>query len=236
MTKKIIIWFCSVLAIAIIIVFTNSCKKDKENNSNNPIPTATVTDFDGNFYHTVTIGTQVWLKENLKVTHYRNGDSIQEITDQNNWYYLNTGAYCNYQNIATNSDTYGRLYNWFAVNDSRNICPDGWHIPTVAEWETLITYLGDSALAGGEMKEAGTQHWLTPNTGATNNSGFTALPAGSRSTNGFFYQIYMLTVWWSSTELNSTNAHCYMILFNESYINRPEYYKQAGCSVRCIKD
>jgi len=142
-----------------------------------------VTDIDGNVYHIVTIGTQVWMVENLKTTKFRDGSSIPNVTDAEEWVghgELHSGAYCNYDNTAANSNTYGSLYNWYAVVDERNICPTGWHIPSEAEWATLIAYLGGQDVAGGKMKEAGTAHWSTPNTGASNSSGFTALPGGSR--------------------------------------------------------
>lgn len=138
----------------------------------------TVTDYDGNVYQTVLIGDQCWMMENLKVTHYRNGDPIPHVTDGVTWGNLTSGAYCNYNNDEGNVATYGRLYNWYAVDDSRNIAPAGWHVPSDAEWQTLVDYLGGDAVAGGKMKEAGTTHWASPNTGATNESGFTALPGG----------------------------------------------------------
>jgi uncharacterized protein (TIGR02145 family) len=227
-----------IFIIMLLIIVATACKKENNNNDDDsiPPPVLTVTDVDGNVYQTVTIGTQVWMQENLRVTHYRNGDAIEQVTDSTAWYQLGTGAYCNYKNASSFSGTYGRLYNWFAVNDSRNICPVGWHIPTVAEWEVLIAYLGDSNSAGGKMKEAGTVRWYSPNTGADNSSGFTALPAGFRSANSLFGQMYMSTLWWSSTETNAILAECRMVLYNSSGINRPKIYKQVGCSVRCIKD
>jgi uncharacterized protein (TIGR02145 family) len=142
------------------------------------VETNTVTDIDGNIYHTVTIGTQVWMVENLKTTKYRNGDPIPNVTG-NAWAALTTGAYCWYNNdAATYKATYGALYNWYAVADSRNIAPTGWHVPTDAEWTTLTTFLGGESVAGGKLKETGTNHWTSPNTGATNETGFTALPGG----------------------------------------------------------
>ena len=151
--------------------------------------TGTVTDIDGNTYQTVKIGDQWWMAENLKVTCYRNGDAIPNITDGTTWASLSTGAYCEYNNDINNVATYGRLYNWYAVTDSRNIAPAGWHVPSDAEWKQLEMYLGMSQSEadatgwrgtdeGGKLKEVGTMHWNSPNTGATNESGFTALPGG----------------------------------------------------------
>jgi len=145
--------------------------------------TGTMTDIDGNVYETVTIGTQVWMAENLKVTHYRNGNTILHIIDWFSWFTL-TGAYCEYDNDVNNVAVYGRLYNWYAVNDSRYIAPVGWHVPSDAEWLTLVDYLGGDTVADGKMKEIGTTHWVSPNTGATNESGFSALPGGYRDYGG----------------------------------------------------
>ncbi|MEW5925574.1 MAG: FISUMP domain-containing protein, partial [Candidatus Zixiibacteriota bacterium] len=168
--------------------------------------TGTATDIDGNVYHTIKIGSQWWMVENLRVTHYKNGDPIPNVTDNAEWGGLTTGAYCDYSNNACYADAFGRLYNWHAVSDERDIAPDGWHVPSDAEWQILIDYLGGSAVAGGKMKEAGFGHWTAPNTGATNECGFTGLPAGSRDDDGYFGYIYGYTDIWSSTEYSSTSA------------------------------
>jgi len=198
----------------------------------------TVTDYDGNVYDTVHIGTQVWLKENLKVTHYRNGDSIPNVTDDVQWVNLTTGAaYCNYDNDVNAAITYGRLYNFYAVSDNRSICPTSWHVPTDIEWTTLITYLGGENVAGGKLKETGTTHWQSPNTGATNETGFTALPGGSRhSGDGSFLTIGYYGRWWSSTEYITTNAWTRDMAYNYSTVARTNYYKLSGFSVRCVMD
>jgi len=197
----------------------------------------TVTDIDGNVYNTITIGTQVWLKENLKVTHYRNGDSIPNVTDSTAWMNLTTDAYCNFNN-TTNSDTintYGRLYNWYAVNDNRNIAPEGWHVASDSEWTTLTTYFGGISVAGGKLKD--TTLWISPNAGATNESGFTALPGGGRYWMGF-KDINLLGYWWSSTEHVTYNYDAWnrAMFYDNSNVNKTGYYKYAGFSVRCIKD
>lgn len=199
--------------------------------------TGTVTDYDGNVYQTVKIGDQWWMAENLKATHYRNGEAIPNVTDKPTWVGLSTGAYCEYENNSTNVTTYGRLYNWYAVNDSRNIAPTGWHVPTDAEWITMTTYLGGGSVAGGKMKETGTTHWGSPNTGATNESGFTALPGGYRHSNGDFMSISYITYFWSSTESSSSNAWDRFLYYEDSVVNRyADDAKQYGCSVRCVKD
>jgi uncharacterized protein (TIGR02145 family) len=199
--------------------------------------TGTVTDIDGNVYQTVTIGTQVWMAENLKVTHYRNGDDIPNVTDSTAWDSLITGAYCNYDNDTAYVAVYGRLYNWYAVDDSRTIAPAGWHVPTDAEWDTFIYCLGGEAVAGGKMKEAGTAHWLSPNTGATDESGFSALPGGCRSLSGGFsssmgYGAYF----WSSTASSSYSAWSRYLSYYYSEVYRGYFYMQVGFSVRCVSD
>jgi uncharacterized protein (TIGR02145 family) len=198
----------------------------------------TMTDQDGNVYKTITIGKQTWMAENLRTTKYRNGEAIPEIIDNTAWW-INTGAYCNYKNTR-NTDTiatYGRLYNWFAVTDSRNIAPPGWHVPTDADWTTLTTYLGGESVAGGKLKETGTTHWHSPNAGATNETGFTALPGGFRDGSiGTFDGIGYSPYWWSSTESDSYVAWVRYIFYDISDVGRGYLYENFGFSVRCIKD
>jgi uncharacterized protein (TIGR02145 family) len=207
----------------------------------------TVTDYDGNVYQTVLIGDQCWMMENLKVTHYRNGDPIPHVTDGATWSELSTGAYCNYDNDPANVATYGRLYNWYAVDDSRNIAPEGWHVPSDDEWKQLEMYLGMSQAEaddvgwrgtdeGGKLKEAGTTHWYPPNEGATNESGFTALPGGYRSLKGNFFDMGYGAYFWSSTEDSSFYAWRRYLYYNYSQVSRYNYGKQFGFSVRCVRD
>ncbi len=209
----------------------------------------TVTDIDGNVYQTITIGDQVWMMENLKVTHYRNGDPIPNVTDGGTWEGLTTGAYCNYNNNEGNVATYGRLYNWYAVDDSRNIAPEGWHVPTDEEWKQLEMYLGMSQAEadadaldwrgtdeGGKLKETGTTHWNSPNEGATNESGFTALPGGFRHHSGNFGNMGYYAYFWSSTETSSSYAWYRNLGYSGSQVYRSNYYKQDGFSVRCVRD
>ena len=197
----------------------------------------TVTDIDGNVYHTVTIGAQTWMVENLKTTKYRNGESIANVTDNDGWNELRSGAYCNYYNSDENGITYGKLYNWFAVNDSRNIAPTGWHVSTDSEWTTLINYLGEEK-AGRKLKEAGKSHWEKPNKGATNSSGFTALPGGDRSGNGgTFLSIGRYGHWWSSSEGDSGYAWDRLMRCDDGDdVTRKRSSKEWGLSVRCLRD
>jgi len=195
----------------------------------------TVTDIDGNVYNTVIIGTQVWMVENLKTTKYRNGDPIPNVTGDAAWVALNTGAYCwDNNDAAPNKIAYGALYNWYSVADSRNIAPTGWHVPTDAEWTTLTTFLGGESVAGGKLKETGTTHWQI-NTGATNSSGFTALPGGIRYLS--FVGVGYNGNWWSSTANGAGDYAWIRYLYNDSaYVMRGYFYKLDGYSVRCVRD
>lgn len=230
------------------VVF-NGCKNGGDDTNGkttaafNPGKTyVTMTDQDGNEYETITIGTQTWMAENLRTTHYRNGEDIPEVTDNTAWTRLSTGAYCNYNNTR-NSDTiatYGRLYNWYAVSDSRNICPKGWHVPTNEDWITLTTYLGGDSVAGGKMKETRTAHWKNPNTGASNESGFTALPGGGRNENGVLSGIGSDGYWWSSIGLSTIFVDYvwyWSIHYNDSYVSSRNIDSgKKGYSVRCVKN
>jgi len=202
------------------------------------IPTVsgtTVTDIDGNVYNTVTIGTQVWMKENLKVTKYRNGTAIGTTTGDISGETSPKYQWA-YDGNESNVSTYGRLYTWYAATDSRGLCPTGWHVPTDSEWTTLTDYLGGGSVAGGKMKEAGTTHWSSPNTSADNSSGFTALPGGSRNYGGTFYSIGFGGSWWSATEYDTANAWDRFLYYYGSYANRNYFGKNYGFSVRCVRD
>jgi uncharacterized protein (TIGR02145 family) len=197
----------------------------------------TVKDIDGNIYHAVQIGDQFWMVENLKVTRYRNGDAIPNITDDSEWDKLTNGAYCQYDNNEENGFTYGLLYNWFAVDDSRNIAPEGWHVPSDAEWKKLIDYFDGDAVAGGKMKEIGTTHWSGPNIGASNASGFSALPGGYRINRGLrFGYVGLSANFWSSTKGSKGFAWGLSIYNSHPQVERFNYMKQYGLSVCCIKD
>jgi len=197
---------------------------------------STVTDIDGNTYKTIKIGDQCWMAENLKVTHFRNGDEIPNVTDNNIWINLTSGALCNYNNDEANVTTNGRLYNWYAIQDSRNLAPNGWHVPSDAEWQTMINFLGGSA-AGGKLKEAGTQHWNSPNTDATNESGFTALPSGAR---GDYVSPYgdmgNYAYFWTSTQWEINSAIHRTLYYNSATVGYVSQQKRMGLSIRCVKD
>lgn len=193
-------------------------------------------DIDGNSYKTIVIGTQTWMAENLKTTKFRNGDPIPQVTENVRWKNLTSGGYCNYNNEAVFSDLYGRLYNWFAVNDNRNLAPEGWHVATDAEWITLINFLGGNEIAGSKLKESGIVHWIPPNSNATNESGFTALPGGMVLTGNGYLGIGTNCLWWSATEVDADYATYWELTSSYNWFNRYGYNKTDGHSVRCIKN
>jgi uncharacterized protein (TIGR02145 family) len=191
---------------------------------------------DAKEYKWVKIGIQVWMADNLKTTKYNDGTDIPLVTDNTAWFNLTTPGYCWYNNDkATYGDTYGALYNWYTVETS-NLCPSGWHVPTDAEWTTLTDSLGGTSVAGGKLKEAGTTHWSSPNTGATNETGFTALPGGARFSLGPFYFVGSYGHWWSSTEDSSTNAWSRNMYCDNADVDREYNDKKFGFSVRCLRD
>ena len=211
----------------------------------------TVTDYDGNTYQAIKINNQCWMAENLKVTHYSNGDAIHLITSGTIWGALadnNTDdAFCYYDNNS--SSEYGALYTWAAamgdngVSSNTNpsqvqgVCPNGWHLPSDAEWTELTDYLSGEGVAGGKMKETGTSHWNFPNTGATNESEFTGLPAGFRTDDfGDFVNANSYCFFWSSTQENATDAWYRQLAYSNDNTNRWYDKKSYGFSVRCIRD
>jgi len=203
------------------------------------VPGPAAVDADGNLYSTVRAGSQVWMAENLRTTKYRNGTSIPLVSDAVEWQNLTTGAYCWYNNEETTYNaTYGALYNWYSVNTGL-LCPAGWHVPTDAEWAALTLYAGDQPVAGGKLKESGTGHWDSPNTGATDEFGFTALPGGDRGPDGLFYGIGVAAYWWTSTpyEYNlGADAWYRRILNSQTEIEIIFYHKTMGQSIRCVMD
>jgi uncharacterized protein (TIGR02145 family) len=194
---------------------------------------STCIDYDGNAYPTFTIGTQVWMAENLRVTHYRNGDIIPNVSYNIAWSGLLIGAYCWFDNDTSNK--YGPLYNFYAVDDSRGLCPTGWHATSDAEWTTLTIYLGGPNIAGGKMKSVSSL-WAVPNTDATNNSGFSGLPGGNRQPDGNFDSESGSGHWWTSTEGDNYNAWGRWLYYDYPVIGRLSYNKTYGLSVRCMRD
>jgi uncharacterized protein (TIGR02145 family) len=217
--------------------FRNDVSKNDQSVSNAALGTGTVKDRDGNVYKTVRIGTQVWMAENLRTTKYRNGDPIPQVIANTSWSVLNSGAYCWYNNDDKASKiTYGALYNWFAIDDKRNIAPIGWHIPTDKEWAVLVTFLKGDQYAGDALKETQTSHWSDPNSAATNSSGFSALPGGYRNKDGIFKNINVCGGWWADTEYTKSLGWYRYVDNVSSSIHNVSTYKNCGFSIRCIKD
>ena len=228
---KIKICFYPFAIMGLLLMLVVSCKKD--DNNDNPTVAGTVKDIDGNFYHTVTIGKQVWMVENLKTTRYNDSTSIPLVTI--GWSNLITPGYCWYNNDIRNQNIYGALYNWHAVGTGK-LAPIGWHVPTDAEWTNLITFLGGDSIAPGKLKEAGTNHWAVHNKDATNETGFTWLPGGHRSWGGSFAYINSYGDIWSSSTEQDVLAWGRSLYSNASYIDRGGPYKRTGMSVRCLKN
>ncbi len=200
------------------------------------LTTYSAVDADGNYYTGVTIGTQTWLVENLMTTKYNDGTPIPNVADDNTWAALTTDAYCWYNNNDLQYKfTYGALYNWNAVITDK-LCPAGWHVPSDDEWTALTTYLGGEGVAAGKLKEAGTIHWLTPNTGATNETGFKALPGGYRTITGPFSDIGTNGLWTSSTVYGTSNRWGREMHYDGTDVIIQYYGKKRGLSVRCVKD
>jgi len=229
------------ILFTILIVCIFSCNFSGKKYNSDSFVLNTMRDIDGNIYKTVKIGDQIWMQENLKVTHYRNGDPIPNITDSTLWLNTKKGAYCNYNNDTTYVHIYGRLYNWYAVNDSRNICPAGWHIPSDSDYAQLDYLYGGTSCSGLALKESGFTHWHKPNPDVTNLSGFTALPGGHRAEG--FERIGDYAFFWNKNEDTSGDcsikgdcAHECSLYSGYSYFNQDCGHKYRGMSVRCIKD
>jgi uncharacterized protein (TIGR02145 family) len=233
-TKKKI-WFC---LVAISLILPSGCKKDS-----GTTPPASITDTDGNSYTSVTIGTQVWMVENLRTTKLSDGTPIPLVTDGNAWGALTTPGYCWYNNDEAAG--YGAIYNWQAA---LNACPAGWHLPTDEEWKIQERNLGMnntdanatgwrySGLVGGSLKETGTSHWLNPAVGATNTSGFTALPGGNRDTDLGFLDLGNYGYFWSATQDGSPRAWYRRLNNDNAGVHRNSSRITIGYSVRCLKN
>jgi uncharacterized protein (TIGR02145 family) len=196
----------------------------------------TMIDIDGNSYKTVVIGTQTWMAENLKVSKYRDGTVIPTGLSDAIWGSTFEGSYSVYGNDAANNLTYGKLYNSYAVTDSRKLCPAGWHVPSALEWETLGNYLGDSSIAGGKLKSTSSL-WMAPNISASNESGFSGLPSGVRSGSGSYANMGYYGNWWSSTEFGVTfGIYSLSLNNNDGYFSLGSAPKRIGNGVRCLKD
>ena len=190
-------------------------------------------DIDGNTYKTVIIGKQEWMAENLNVEHYRNGDPIPEVQDPYDWSALKTGAWCYYDNLSKYGKTRGKLYNGYAVNDSRGLTPQGWHIPSDEEWTILIDYAGGEHEAGMKLKA---QKYWRKNWERGNPYGFSALPGGGRYHTGKFHSILLVAYFWTSPEHGSNSTGCLLLFAQAGNVQSIGGFEKEGCSVRCVKD
>lgn len=224
MKRTTTFWF--LLAFGTFSILCTKCEKD----SGLPV------DGDGNEYDTVVIGTQVWLRENLKTTKYNNGVSIPLITDNSQWSSMTSAAFCWYGNSQDVKENYGALYNWWATKVSF-LCPLGYHIPSDEEWQTLIDYLGGDEIAGDKLKSIGTQFWFPPNHG-TNESGFSAMPGGLRSHDfGSYLSVRYFGYWWSSSPgINENYGSRLLINYSDNNATLTSWFKKSGLSIRCIKN
>lgn len=229
--KSVFITTKTLTALIALAMLLFNCGSDDDND----VTLEHLTDIDGNVYVAVSIGTQVWMAENLKVTKYNDGTSIPYVTGLDDVSTLTTGAFTYFEDNPANGVTYGALYNWHAVS-SGNLCPIGWHVPSDAEWTTLINFLGGESAAGGKLKELGTTHWNAPNTDATNDSGFTALPAGYLFDNGNYNSLGNVTHWWSSTQSDADSAWDRYVYFQNGSVTKGNYSKQVFYSCRCLKN
>jgi len=238
------------LLLMVLGVMFAYCSKDDSDDG--VVPNEFKDPRDGTVYKTVQIGDQVWMAENLRATKYSNGDPIPNVTSDSQWGDLSSGAYCAYDNDESNAETYGYLYNWYAVNDSRGLAPEGWHVPTDAEWTELEEYLiangynYDGSTTGDKIGKsfASTSGWKTSSeTGdigndqqSNNTTGFSALPGGYRGGNGTFGNLTGNAVFWSSSEYDTGSTWCRDLTYGREDLDRNYYYKQGGFSIRCLRD
>lgn len=231
-------YYFTIATILFLVLGLVSCSNEETKTQNQVVarPTIPITASE------VQIGTQIWMTKNLNVSRYRNGDPIPQVANSTQWANLTTGAWCYYNNDPGNGPIYGKLYNWYAVNDPRGLAPAGWHIPSDAEWTTLVSFLGFPDVAGGKMKTTGTLQagnglWRNPNVAATNSSGFSALPGGYEADNGSgSFLLDRNGYWWSTTEFGSLRAVARILSYTNGGVSTLEFFKDNGFSVRCIKN
>ncbi|MFA5848279.1 MAG: FISUMP domain-containing protein [Bacteroidales bacterium] len=217
--------FLSLVLTGALVVLAGGCKEK-------------LTDIDGNEYKTVKIGKMLWMAENLKTTKYSNGDLIETTTpaDMDVSGQKEPKYQWAYKGDEKNAAIYGRLYTWYAVTDSRNICPQGWHVITDNEWNALANFYGGKKLAAGSLREVGTEHWLSSDVATNNISGFTALPGGGRMSKGIFGGKDYYGSWWSTAEVNDSTARYWNIYYNTNLIDKIKFHKSTAFSVRCVKN
>lgn len=223
----------NLFVLIVLLFFVSSCSKEETKTANN-IENLDLLDFDGNGYSIAKIGSQIWIQQNLNVSHYKNGDEIPQVTNFLEWKNLKTGAWCYYNNDPNRGKTYGKLYNWYAVNDPRGLAPKGYKISSKNDYDILIDFLGGKSIAAGKMKS--TNLWHSPNTGGTNSSLFSALPGGLLDQNDNFSYIGDNGFWWTSTENNESDANFIFLTFLFEKTQSSSQEKRYGLSVRCLKE
>ena len=238
-----------VILFWLLIIASSSCKKDSDTaTTKDSISVGSMKDQEGTEYKTVTIGKQTWMAENLKTALYKVSAVIHKVTEMSKWGH-NNPAYCNYNNSDSIGAIYGKLYNWYAVNTGK-LCPNGWHVPTDANWDTLVVYLTkngytyESNSVSVAMAMASTVGWAYSSTEgnvgysltSNNKSKFTALPGGFVNADGAFYSLGQSAYFWSSTEIDSLKASNNFLVYNHSYPSETSVNKHTGFSVRCLKD
>jgi uncharacterized protein (TIGR02145 family) len=235
MLKRFSLRYTSIIFLACTMV---ACSRTAQNEALvKDVPDTTmVEDIDGNTYRTVLIDSRVWMAENLRTTRFANGDTIAYVVDDGQWKVLKSPALSTYDNDSSLAHRFGHLYNWWAASDIRNICPRGWHIPTESEWQQLFDHLGGIDEAGAKMKATGTSLWCKPNEGATNSSGFAALPGGLKSSAGNYSSIGTYGCWWSSTENGLYNAMGVYVPHDYADAGLEPRHKRDGLSCRCVQD
>lgn len=234
-------------SLTLLILLLTGCTEDpiEPTNPNDPNPPANgvftpgtgATDIDGNTYPTIILGNQEWFAENLRTTRYQNGDNIPAVTIDSLWNTLSTGAYASFNNDPSKDISYGKVYNGFTADQANNPCPQGWHVPTNTEWQFLVDYLGGNTQAGGKLKATGTSYWLTPNTGATNLSGFNAKGTGNRNLAGAFAFEGEIADYWTSARYITGSSAWYVRLANTSEsITFSNGVRRLGFCIRCLKN
>lgn len=237
------------LILVILSTCTSSCRKENMNELNlgqfnTALKYGEVFDIDGNKYATIKIGQQTWMAENLRTTRYANGDTIPNCPEGVKWINLTSGAWAHYNNDSSLNLLHGKLYNWYAVNDQRNICPNGWHVPTIEEWTNLLLYLGGRGNAGKKMKSEINGAWATEydgqksNAKVNNESGFSSVASGSRNIDAQFSLMTYRASYWSSTKANTRYPAAYSceLFWNDDAVSLSPEDKEDGLCIRCLMD
>lgn len=240
--KRKSIFYSLLLFLSAVIIATVACDKDTDTDDDkkptdpNKPEVGTVADIQGRVYQTVKIGTQWWMSQNLNTTMYKNSQAVTNGNDASTWNSATEGLYCEFNGDSANAPKYGRLYNYNAAVNPAGICPAGWHLPTIEEWETMINHLGGILVAGGKLKAKGTEQWQAPNTDATNTSGFNALGSGFRVSDGTFEGLKKYSSFWTATPYDSLTVWNFTLAYSDGKVYKSNEEKPSGKCIRCVKD